>query len=255
MRRLLTTILGMLFLFNYGQEKVRLDLVLRANSKIDSNLRYYLYNDIGQLLSSKKLRNNTTIFLSREKSEKFTLNVMKGSDLIRSWKVLSNDLEPGNTIQSNYFFSNNSSLDSAVITTHRKFSTINGRIPITDQIIETTLQPKKGFGARNRGWLKYQNQKNWVSDFGFGMSDDIKSGKSWIYSRWSFDNKWYGIVVEKNFLWINYVIILKPGSKPKNPSKGMIYMDLNEDLWHYKKGVWRKLLDDSFIDTIINNVN
>jgi len=237
----------------YSQTVVA-DIVLRANPTENPNLHYYLYNDKGELLKDRSLSKNTTVFTSRYISNTFTLKVYTNDTLLNVWYFTTNppNTNSENNIETtNYFYSDTNDINLSTTKTVRKYSTINERIPIMDWVIKTDSTPIKGFGGKLRGFLGIGGNEYWVSDIGFGMSDDKSWGKTWMFSKWK--NNWYGIVAEKYFLWVNYAIIFKPGIEPEVPIKGTIYFGTDGFLYMIdNNGIKHKILDDRVLDSLYN---
>lgn len=148
---------------------------------------------------------------------------------------------------TNYFFKYDTLGEMPIITVHSK-TDIHGRIPLIDFVTEFN-ESQKGDGGVLRGFIKDGDSLHQVTYFGMGRSDTKKDGKFWIYSYWSVDQKYHGIVVDKDFVWFsdmavfrNWLVfppILRPGA-----------------IFRYKGYFWNvhsdssahKFLDDSYLD-------
>lgn len=152
---------------------------------------------------------------------------------------------------SNYFFNDTTYIDTSTIQVHRKYSTTNEKVPLIDLILETDQVADRNLGGLIRGYVKDVDNTHFVSYIGYGLSDTTTDGKLWLLNYWSLDGQWHGIAIEKDFVWINDVLILKSRTTPPPvPAPGMMYRDFDGDLWIRKDTIWRRFLTDEILDNI-----
>lgn len=241
-------------------QTIGLDLIIRNDVDANPDLRYYLYDENGTLLEDRNVSKNTTVFASRHDAVKYTVIVKNPTgDTVAQWVLLpgiidtgsGGDPPPPNPSGSLYVRNTNPSSDSSGMTVERFFSTPALRIPVVDWIMSTDVEPVKGFGGVQRGWLKYGDQSEWITYHGWGMSDQMDMGKFWFYVK--YNDQWRGMVIEKDFIWMNSYLVMKKQPEPPEPQDGMFFRGMDGSLYLYNfehDSIPHKILTDRLLESL-----